>query len=137
MIDLAEIIDRIQKRAQELGTSVTAISKKATGSEDTIRNWIRLLQTDPGKASATTIKLNQIEEAIGVELAVNAASDSVSGEAEIKRLLRRIKGLPPEAINPVWRLIGGYLEDAESHEQNQPHDQSESASRHREGQPSR
>lgn len=36
-----------------------------------------------------------------------------SGEVAIKKLLRQIDGLPEEAINPVWRLISGYVEDAE------------------------
>jgi transcriptional regulator with XRE-family HTH domain len=37
----------------------------------------------------------------------------VSGEAAVKAHLKKIDGLPDDAINPVWRLISGYIEDAE------------------------
>lgn len=36
----------------------------------------------------------------------------VEGEEGVKALLRQIRGLPEEAINPLWRVIAGYIEDA-------------------------
>lgn len=37
----------------------------------------------------------------------------VAGERAVKNLLRTIKGMPEDAVNPIWRLISGYIEDAE------------------------
>jgi len=61
---------------------------------------------------------------------------TVSGEQEIKRLLRRIDKLPPGAVNPVWRVIDGYITDAEQSSPDHPDDQSEPANRRRESTPS-
>lgn len=66
-----------------------------------------------------------------------AESRKASGEAQIKDLLRRIHGLPEEAIHPLWRVIAGFLEDAEQSEQSQPPAQSEFATPRREALPSR
>lgn len=51
----------------------------------------------------------------------------VSGESDVKALLRQIEGLPEDAVNPIWRLVVGYIEDAARSEQNRLHDQSEPA----------
>ncbi len=69
MIDMSEIVRRTQARIEELGTNAAAVSLKATGSKDTIRNWIRSLQDDGAKASATVKKINQVESVLGIELA--------------------------------------------------------------------
>lgn len=140
MIDLAKIVERIEERVAEMNTSVSEVSAQATDSKDTIRNWARAVRTDrengTDKASATTIKINQIEAALGIELAVNASGSKLRGKAAITAMLRRIDGLPEEAINPIWKLIAGYLEDAEQSEPSRPHGQSERASRRRAKEPS-
>src|SRR5690242_11945683 len=75
MIDLAQIIEKIESRLAELGTTAAEVSAKATSSKDTIRNWKRAIEADrangTSEASATTIKLNQVEQALGIELARN------------------------------------------------------------------
>lgn len=69
------------------------------------------------------------------DLLTRAPSDpmqKVSGEEAVKDLLRRIDGLPEEAINPLWLLIEGYLRDAARSAQSQPADQPVSATPRRE-----
>lgn len=136
MIDMASIIARVQSRLDELGVSAAEVSLAATDSKDTIRNWIRAVKADQEtgthKASATTIKLNQIEAALGVELAQNSDGSQIRGKGAILATLRRIHGLPEEAIGPVWVLISGYLEDGAQQRQPQPRDQSEPANLRRE-----
>lgn len=56
----------------------------------------------------------------------------VSGEVAIKDLLRTIDKLPEAAVNPLWRLISGYLEDAGQSEPTPLPDQLEHAN-HRHG----
>ncbi|WP_245488379.1 helix-turn-helix transcriptional regulator [Mesorhizobium sp. Pch-S] len=55
----------------------------------------------------------------------------VSGETAVKDLLRSIDKLPEAAINPLWRLISGYLEDAARSEPNPDRDYIERANLHR------
>ncbi len=62
---------------------------------------------------------------------------AIKGEAEIKEMLGRIEGLPQEAVHPLFRIIMGYVEDAER--SSQPHSpaQTAPASLPREPEPSR
>ena len=55
----------------------------------------------------------------------------LTGEMQVKDMLKRIEGLPEDAIHPLWRMIRGFLEDAGSQEQTDPRDQSEPANRRR------
>lgn len=64
------IITRIQLRIDQMNeagakTSERAISKAATGSSDTIRNWRRGLGADKA-AGATLTKLGQVAKALNV-----------------------------------------------------------------------
>lgn len=60
----------------------------------------------------------------------------VSGEVQVKDLLRKIEGLPEEAIHTLWRVISGFLEDAGRSVETPPPAQSEPATRRREPLPS-
>lgn len=69
-MEMTDVIERIDARIAELvaqgkRVSERSISVAATGSPDTIRNWRRAALT--GKvAGATTIKMQQVAEALGV-----------------------------------------------------------------------
>lgn len=65
-MDMAKILKRIDARIAELGTSRSAISRKATGSTDTIRNWERRSGDD--SAGATMPKMQSIADQLGVPL---------------------------------------------------------------------
>lgn len=72
---------------------------------------------EAGKNGFTDKTLKAIADAFGCEpwqiLVEPGSEDLLSGEREIKQILSRIKGLPEEAINPIWRVISAYVEDAE------------------------
>jgi hypothetical protein len=65
-MDMAKILKRIDARIAELRTSRSAVSKKATGSTDTIRNWER--RSDDQAAGATIPKLQSVADQLGVPL---------------------------------------------------------------------
>lgn len=113
MIDLGKIIERIENRVVELGTSLSAVSEEATSSEDTIRNWRRAVISDQkngtSKASATTMKLNQIEKVLGIELAMNAVDSKISGDAAILAALKRIEGLDQRGVELAFSVITSHI----------------------------
>ena len=67
---------------------------------------------------------------------LNPDEAKVSGERAIKTMLKRIDGLPDEAIEPVWIFIRAYLQDAERQRSAQLRGQSESANPRRGSKPS-
>lgn len=91
MIDLAKILERIEKRLAEMGTTAAEVSARATDSKDTIRNWHRAVEADQkngtNKASATTIKLNQVELALGIELAHHSTETPLTPEVRLRSAL--------------------------------------------------
>lgn len=99
----------IRERRKKTGDSQETLAEKVGVSTATISN----LET--GRNGFTDKTLAAIAAALNCHpsdlLKPPESSDKVSGETEIKDLLRRIDGLPAEAINPLWRLISGYLED--------------------------
>jgi transcriptional regulator with XRE-family HTH domain len=85
--------------AEAMGTSDVNVSRLLSGQRGLDLDW-----------------LNSFARALEVPLwkLFQPPTDhkKASGEAEVKAVLRTIDGLPEEAINPVWRLISGYIEDA-------------------------
>ncbi len=139
MIDLAKIIEKIEARLVEMGTTAAEVSAKATDSKDTIRNWKRALDTDrktgTRKASATTIKLNQIESAIGIELARN--SNGATPEQQLRSALLSF-GVDAEDLNRAVSSVRVFVDDPDEQSSEGPLDgQSSRASRRREEVPSR
>jgi len=89
-----------EKLAEMVGVSTATISNLETG-----RNGF----TDKTLASvADALKCRPVDLLLPL-----SDRGKVSGEKDVKDLLRHIDGLPKEAINAVWRLISGYVEDAE------------------------
>jgi hypothetical protein len=118
MIDLAKIIEKIEARLADLGTTAAEISAKATDSKDTIRNWRRAVDADRAngtdKASATTIKLNQIEKALGIELARNGSG--ATSETQLRSALLSY-GVDGDDLDQVVGIIDTFAR-AEKPEQN-------------------
>lgn len=139
MIDLAQIIEKIDARLAELGVTAAEVSAKATDSKDTIRNWKRTVEADrmhgTNKASATTIKLNQVESALGIELARN--SSPLTPEAQLRSALLTF-GVSRHEIGRALAVIKGFVGDLGGQsEETLRRDQSERANRHHEEAPSR
>lgn len=89
-----------ERLAQEAGLSTAAVHN-----------------LEAGKNGFTDKTLKSLADALGCEpwqlLVEPTATNAISGEREVKEVLGRISGLPEEAVNHVWRLISGYIEDAE------------------------
>lgn len=64
-------------------------------------------------------------------------SQKVSGEQAVKHLLSRIDKLPEAALQPIWRLIEGYIKDAEQSAPSHSPAQTEPANPRREREPTR
>jgi len=64
-MDMRTVLHRIEIRRQELGVSEAALSRRATGSTDTIRNWRRRVERGDEKAGASTVTLEKVAEALG------------------------------------------------------------------------
>ncbi|MBX4889808.1 helix-turn-helix domain-containing protein [Rhizobium bangladeshense] len=101
----------IKERRKKLNISQEKLAERVGVTTATISN----LET--GRNGFTDKTLAAIAEALKcrpVDLLVPLGNDDkVEGEVAVKALLRKISGLPEDAINPLWRLISGYLEDAE------------------------
>jgi hypothetical protein len=141
MISLTKVVKRIEARLAELGTSAAEISAQATDSKDTIRNWIRAVEADQkngtDKASATTIKLNQVEKALGIELARDVDGETPSPEARLRSSLLAY-GIGADDLNRVIRVINGFLGEPDEQPSETPlDDRSAPANRRREEVPSR
>jgi transcriptional regulator with XRE-family HTH domain len=72
---------------------------------------------EAGKNGFTDKTLKSLADALGCEpwqlLVEPGLENKITGEREVKRLLARIDGLPEDAVNVLWRVISGYVEDAE------------------------
>jgi transcriptional regulator with XRE-family HTH domain len=86
--------------AEAMGTSDVNVSRLLSGQRGLDLEWLHAFAR---ALDVPTWKLFQVP----------TDHKKASGESEVKALLRRIDGLPEEAINPLWRLISGYIEDAE------------------------
>ncbi|KNY13116.1 hypothetical protein AKG11_31085 [Shinella sp. SUS2] len=85
--------------AEAIGTSDVNVSRLLSGQRGIDLDWLHAF------ARALDVPLWELFQPPG-------RNGKVSGEVEVKALLKRIDGLPEEAINHVWRLIAGYVEDA-------------------------
>ena len=116
-MDMKGILERIDKRIAERDTSAAAVSKAATGSPDTIRNWQRNLK-DGKDAGATLTKVAQVANVLGFSM-----WELISGEEKDERIvdvplvswvsagnLRPNEGVQPDQIEkhvPVANLPKG------------------------------
>lgn len=87
--DLAELME----------TSDANVSRLLSGQRGMDLDWLHAF------AKALDVPVARLFQQPG-------ATAKAKTEAEVKALLKRIDGLPADALNPVWRLISGYIEDA-------------------------
>lgn len=86
--------------AHEVGLSTTAVHNLESGKNGFTDKTLAAL--------AKALQCRPADLLLPVE-----GDNNVAGEAAVKKLLRQIEGLPEEAVNPLWRVISGFLEDAE------------------------
>jgi transcriptional regulator with XRE-family HTH domain len=110
--------------AHEAGLSTTAVHNIEAGKN--------------GFTDKTLAALSRALKCSPAELLMDPEKDNslVRGEAAVKLLLRRIAGLPEDAINPAWKMISGLLEDAGQSRSDSPRGQSEPSNRPHEEEPS-
>jgi transcriptional regulator with XRE-family HTH domain len=65
---IEDILKRVEQRAQELGLSIAAVSRRATDSPDTIRNWDRAVRRGE-TFNPTTRTLQRVAQALDVSYA--------------------------------------------------------------------
>jgi transcriptional regulator with XRE-family HTH domain len=113
-MEMKTVLARIDLRLAALGTTDAAVSKKATGSQDTVRNWRRRVAKGESP-SASVSKIEAISEVLGVtpEWLQGQGPEDLDAarkeEAEIRRLIDLYRSLEPDlrpvAINRVSALV--------------------------------
>lgn len=107
MVDVVEILKVIDAWLAKTGETDASLSRKATGSPDTIRNWRRSLKS--GKSFGVSTKsLEAVSRIVGFDLSLHDApqkSGAVTSQEEIVAFLRRIEGLPESAIETILGVI--------------------------------
>lgn len=86
--------------AEKMGTSDVNVSRLLSGQRGLDLEWLHAF------SRALEVPIWELFQPPGY-------NGKASGEAEVKALLRRVEGLPDEAVSHVWRLISGYVQDAE------------------------
>jgi hypothetical protein len=132
MIDVEEILRLIESHEAKTGETMTELSRRVTGSTETIRNWKRSLKE--GKDfSAKFDNVQGILEAIGVRVRLIGPETSLQSPEEALRGALIAYGVDREDLPAVFKAIKGFVAELDD-EQSQsvhPGDQSERASRRR------
>ncbi len=115
--------------AKKVSTSQPQIKRLESGERELTRAWAERL--------APHLKTTAIHIVFPEVPLTDEAEIKVSGEAAIKKLLGRIDKFPEAAIQPVWRMIDGYIIDAERSSQDRSPAQTEPASPRHEPEPTR
>lgn len=77
-MDMKALVRNIDRRLEELGLTAAEVSKRATGSADTIRNWKR--SAAKGSAVGATVRsLEMIARVLGTDVASLTGTQSVDG----------------------------------------------------------
>lgn len=74
-MDMSALVRNIERRLEELGLTATEVSKRATGSADTIRNWQRSAARG-SKTGATVRTLEPIARVLGMSVAQLVGTDN-------------------------------------------------------------
>jgi len=113
-MDMNAVITRIMARIEELkalgkAVSERSVSMDATGSPDTIRNWRRAVQTGRS-AGATTVKLQQVADALGVTsewLILGGETEGDDRARAIAEILVLLRELEPEELEMLRAAAKG------------------------------
>src|SRR5690554_1556525 len=101
-MDMRTVLHRIEIRRVELGETEAAISRRATGSPDTIRNWRRRLERGDSNFGASSVTLRKVATALGRSVqwlngegpaSADEIRSSVGGR---ERAMRLYDSLPPD-----------------------------------------
>lgn len=105
-MDMNRILAKIEHFQKPLGLSDRALSIRATGSADLIRNWRRAAAL--GKpAAANTKSLTDIAAALNVSLEAIVGQDPVLSpeEAEMLAMYRQLTPADVETANGLLRVL--------------------------------
>lgn len=131
MIKLVDVLAAIDAYQTENRISDTELSRLATGSTDTIRNWRRAV-SEGRDAGAQTKKLQAVGRIIGVDFALDGALPLLRSEAEIRSMLERIVGLTENDVEFIAKQIkAAQISNAGGSPHSPDRDRSPSASRPR------
>jgi hypothetical protein len=108
MINLVEILALVDDYVDRNAETMTELSRRATGKNDTIRNWKRRLEKGQ-EASASFQNVQAVLAAIGVEIALNGALSPISTSEEIKTTLQRIVGLDKRGQELALTVIENHM----------------------------
>lgn len=132
MIDVEEILRLVESHEAETGETMTELSRRATGSNDTIRNWKRSLK-DGKDFSAKFDYVQAVLEAIGVRIRLIGTKANLQTPEELLRSALVAYGVDREELPAAFKAIKGFVDesDGEQSQSDRPHDQSAPASRRR------
>lgn len=134
MLSLREILAAVDAYEEATGSDDTKLSRLATGSTDTIRNWRRALRSGSG-TGANTAKLQAVARVIGVDFAIEGRP-LLDTEDEIRAALGQISKLTEDNITALMAVIQGFRSaNGGLQKQSQNRDLSEPANPHREATP--
>jgi len=137
MIGMRDVLNAIDAYQAQHPLTDAELSRLATGSPDTIRNWRRAHRAGKN-AGAHVRKLQAVGRVIGVDFALEGAQPLIRSDEEIRAVLERIVGLNENDVAFLMRQIkGAQLSNGVGQPQTQADDQSLSANPHRESEPSR
>jgi hypothetical protein len=136
MVDMAEILRRIDERIAALNTNDSAVSFDATGSKDTIRNWRRAVRNGR-KAGANTQTLQSVGKVLGIDLAFEPAPPEDQKSEEHLRSALLAYGVDRSQLGRLVTIINTFVKPSAPPKQSQPDDRPPRASRRREEVPSR
>ena len=90
-MDMKALVQRIDQRLEELGLTAAEVSRRATGSADTIRNWKRAAEKG-GSGGATVTKLEPVARVLSTPVSWlmggdgEESVDEVSGPVSISQV---------------------------------------------------
>jgi len=103
---IEDILKRVEQRAQERGLSIAAVSRRATDSPDTIRNWDRAVRRGD-TFNPTTRTLQRVAQALDVSyawLTTGVDAPDQPGLAEGDAELWSIAPARPGNATTWWRV---------------------------------
>lgn len=124
-MDMHKILARIDARIAEMGTNPSAVSRKATGSPDTIRNWKR--RADRGEMpGASTVTLQPIADALDVPLdwlignGPDSLEEYLGSDGDRAKLMKIYDRLDPRARAVALRQISALVQSEEEEPSSTP-----------------
>lgn len=137
MVDIVEILRLIDERLAEMpGETDASVSRRATDSPDTIRNWRRRMK-DGAKGGVSTRTLQAVGEELDVDLTFGEIKGKIRGTTAILATLRRMEGLTDGDVTAFLQMITKAIKaNSGSQAQSDTGDQSEPDNLRRESSPS-